>query len=71
MACQEMTEACLECKMPISVEMKSVAVHQEVPNEVVKAETTKALEIQYGDQLPATGCCRQPKKQTYGDDGSW
>jgi hypothetical protein len=37
-ACQEATEACLESKEPVSMEVESVAEHEEVPKEEVAVE---------------------------------
>jgi hypothetical protein len=37
-ACQETMEACLESKEPTSVEIESVAVHEEVPKEEAVVE---------------------------------
>jgi hypothetical protein len=47
----EATEACLEkAKEPTSVEMKSVAVHEEVPKEDAMLETGRALNKRHRDQ---------------------
>jgi hypothetical protein len=50
--------------------MANIAVHTEVPKEVVAVEIIGALVDQYGDRYLAGGCCRQPKKWTLGDSGS-
>jgi hypothetical protein len=43
MACQEMVEACLECKEPTSEDMESEAEHWEVPKEHATEETGRVL----------------------------
>jgi hypothetical protein len=53
--CQEETEACLESKEPISVEIESVVVHEEVPKEEATVKTVRALKEQYGDRHLAIG----------------
>jgi hypothetical protein len=58
-----MKESWKERRKPTSVEMKSLAVHQEVPNEEAEVETIKALENQYRDWFLAVGHRRQPNKQ--------
>jgi hypothetical protein len=49
------------------VEMKSVAVHQEVPNEEAEVETIGAPEERHRGRHLAVGRRRQPKKRTQGD----
>jgi hypothetical protein len=44
---------------------------QEVPKEKVAMNTVSALKKQYGDQHLAIGRCRQTKKRTQGNGGSW
>jgi hypothetical protein len=62
----EVMEACLEKeKEPTSMEMKSVAVHEEVPKEDAAAKTGRALNKQHGDQNLALGAvesCGSQKK---------
>jgi hypothetical protein len=52
------------------VQMKSAAVHEEVPKEEAAVETIGALKKRYGDWHLAVGCRRQPTKRTQGDSGS-
>jgi hypothetical protein len=51
-------------------EMKSLAVHEEVPNEEAAVETFGALKEQCEDWHLDMGCCRQLKKWTQGNDES-
>jgi hypothetical protein len=67
---KEMT-ACQEAMGAYPEEMKSIAEHQEVPNEETIVESIRALEDRYGDRHPVVGCHRQPKKWTESDSGSW
>jgi hypothetical protein len=69
-ACQEATEACLESKEPTSVEIESVAVHDDVPKEEAAVKIVRAPKEQYGDQHLAIGHRRRLKKWTQGDGGS-
>jgi hypothetical protein len=55
-------EACLESKEPTSVEIESVAVHDEVPKEEAITKTVRALKEWYGDRQLAVGHCQQLKK---------
>jgi hypothetical protein len=64
-------EACLESKVPTSVEMKSIAVREEVPEEESRVEVVRSLEEWCGDQHLAIGHCQQLKKWTQGNGGSW
>jgi hypothetical protein len=61
-ACQEVTEACLESKKPISLEIESIAVHGEVPKEEATVQTVRALNKQHGDWRLAIGHHQKPKK---------
>jgi hypothetical protein len=63
-ACQEATEACLESKEPTSLQVESVAVHEEVPKEEAAVETVEALKKRHGDVHPAVKSRGQPKKRT-------
>jgi hypothetical protein len=55
-ACQEATEACLEkAKGPTSVEMKSVSVHKEVPEEDAAVETGRELKKRHRGRHIAAG----------------
>jgi hypothetical protein len=47
---------------------EAVAVHQK---SLMKVENVGALEDQYGDWNLTAGLCRQPKKRTQGNGGSW
>lgn len=58
MACQEMTEACLDNKDPNPGEIPSEAVHQEVPKEGATAKSSGALKKGHGGWKLATGHCR-------------
>jgi hypothetical protein len=42
-------EACLESKVPTSVEIESIAVHKEVLKEEAAVNTVRALKTRYGD----------------------
>jgi hypothetical protein len=48
MACQEVTEACLESKEPASVQIESESEHQEALKEEVAVETLGAPKERYG-----------------------
>jgi hypothetical protein len=50
-ACQEATGACLKSKEPTSEEMKSKAVHEEVPKEDTAVKTFGALKKRHGDGI--------------------
>jgi hypothetical protein len=69
-ACQEVTEACLESKEPTSEETESKLEHQEVPKEETAVETARTLKKRHGDQHLAIGRRQQLKKRTQGDGGS-
>jgi hypothetical protein len=49
MACQEATEACLGSKVPTSVKIESIVVHEKVPKEEAAVNTVRALKKRYGD----------------------
>jgi hypothetical protein len=51
-------------------EMKSVAVHEEVPKEEIAANTFGALKKRHGDRHLAVGRHRKSKKWTQADGGS-
>jgi hypothetical protein len=51
-------------------EMKSVALHEEVPKEEAAVVTFRALGDRYEDRHLVVGPRRQPKKRTQGNDGS-
>jgi hypothetical protein len=71
MACQEVTEACLESKEPTSLEKKEcVVVHEEVPKEEATVKTVRALKERYGDGHLALGHCQHLKEQTHSNGGS-
>jgi hypothetical protein len=57
MACQETTEACLECEEPTSVDMESEAGHREVPTEEAAAKSSGRMRKRYRDRLLAAGRC--------------
>jgi hypothetical protein len=67
---RETTEACVESKEPTSVEMKSVAVHEEVPTEEAAGKTSGALKKRYRNRHLAVRRRSQPKKWTQGNGGS-
>jgi hypothetical protein len=46
---KEVTEACLESKEPTSVEVESLAVHEEVLKEEAAVETFRAMKERYED----------------------
>jgi uncharacterized protein (DUF3084 family) len=48
-ACQEETEACLDGREPTSMEMESVAVHEEVPKEEAAVKPVRALKKRHRD----------------------
>jgi hypothetical protein len=63
-------KACLEkAKEPTSVEMKSVAVHKEVPEEDAAVETGRPLKNRHRGKHLAAGCRRKPKEQTQSNGG--
>jgi hypothetical protein len=54
------------------VEIAPESEHQEVPREeAAPVKIVRALKKRCGNQCLAIGCCRQPKKQTQGNAGSW
>jgi hypothetical protein len=53
------------------VEIKAIAVHEEVPKEDATVETGRALKKQRRGQSLAPDHCRKPKEQTQGSGGSW
>jgi hypothetical protein len=55
MACQETTEACLECKEPTSEKMKSGTVYKEIPKEDAAVKSSQALKKRHRDQDLAVG----------------
>jgi hypothetical protein len=69
MACLEMTEACLESKVPTSLEIKSEAEHQDVPKGEAAVETVRALKKRYGYRNLTAGRLRKPKKRNQGNGG--
>jgi hypothetical protein len=69
-ACQETTEARLECKEPTSVDMKSEAEHREIPTEHTAVESGKAPKKMYWDWHLAAGRPGKPKERTRGNCGS-
>jgi hypothetical protein len=48
-------------------EMKSIAVHQEVPKEGAAVQNIGALVDRYGDRHLAAGHCRRPQKRIQGE----
>jgi hypothetical protein len=69
--CLEEAEACLEkAKEPTSVEMKSVAVHEEVHKEDATVKPVGALRKRHRDQNLAVGCNEKPKEWTQSNGGS-
>jgi hypothetical protein len=64
MACQE---ASLKSKEPTSVEVESIAVHEEAPAEEAAVKTVGALGKRYGDRYLAIGCRLQLQKHP----GQW
>jgi uncharacterized coiled-coil DUF342 family protein len=69
-ACQEERDTCLESKEPPSVQIESIAVHQEVPKEGAVVNTVRALKKRHGDRHLPVEHPRKPKKWTQGDGGS-
>jgi hypothetical protein len=63
-------EAYLEKMEAHLEEMKSVAMHKEVPKEEAAVKTVRALKEQYGDWHLIVEYCRQLKKWTQGNGGS-
>jgi chromosome segregation ATPase len=70
MACQETTEACLECKEPTSQKMNFGAEHQEVPKEHAGVKNSGAMKKWQEDKHVAVGRLRKPKELTRGNYGS-
>jgi hypothetical protein len=69
-ACQEVMESCVEnAKEPTSMEMKSVRVHKEFPQEDAAVETGRALKKWYRDQHLVAGCRGMPKEWTQSNGG--
>jgi hypothetical protein len=66
-ACQEATEACLESKEPTSLEVESVAEHEEIPKEEASVQTSRALKKRYGDRHLSVKRRGQRKKRTQGN----
>jgi hypothetical protein len=64
------TEACLESKEPTTLEVGSVAVHEEAPKEDAALKPIGALKKRHGDRNLAVRPCGQPKKWTQGNGGS-
>jgi hypothetical protein len=61
-ACLQEAGACLESKVPSSMDLESIVVHEEVPKEEAAVETVRALRERYGDQHIALGHHQQLKK---------
>jgi uncharacterized cupin superfamily protein len=70
-ACQKATEAYLESKEPTSVEIESVMLDEVVPKEEAAVKAVRVLKKRSGGWHLAVEHCRQLKKQTQGDGGSW
>ncbi|PNF39353.1 hypothetical protein B7P43_G18361 [Cryptotermes secundus] len=71
-ACQEKMEAHLEEKEPTSVETKpEVSQQREVPVENAVLKPVRGRKKQHREKKQAAGQCREPKKLTQGDCGSW
>jgi hypothetical protein len=66
-ACLEEAGACLESKVPTSVEIESVAMYEEVPKEEATVKTARALKERYGNQHVALGHGLQLKKRAQGE----
>jgi hypothetical protein len=71
MACQDTTEARLECEEPTSEDMESEVEHLEVSKEHAAAESGKARSKRYRDRHVAAGRRRKPKELTREGWGSW
>jgi regulator of sirC expression with transglutaminase-like and TPR domain len=69
MACLQKAEACLESKMPTSLEIKSEAEHEEAPKGDAAVKPVGALKKRYGCRNVATGRLRKPKKRNQGNAG--
>jgi hypothetical protein len=69
MACQEMTEACLDCKEPTSEEVESGVEHREVSVEHAAVKPGRELKKQHKGRHPAAGCHRKLNEWTQGNDG--
>jgi hypothetical protein len=70
-ACQVMTEGCLESKEPTSLEVESVVEHEEVPEKEATVQTFRALTKRYGDRHMSVKRRGQLKKRTQGNGGFW
>jgi hypothetical protein len=64
------TKAYLEKQEANQEEIKSVAVHEEVPKEQVAVKTVRAPKKRHGDRHIAVRRRDQPKKRTQGNGGS-
>jgi hypothetical protein len=70
MACQETTEACLECKKPTSVDMEPEVEHQEVPKEDAVVKLVEGWRKRRRDRNLATERRWKLKERTWGYCGS-
>jgi hypothetical protein len=70
MACKETTEARLECKEPISVDMESEAKYREVSKEHAAVQTGETLRKRRRGRKLAAGRRGEPKELTRGECGS-
>jgi hypothetical protein len=62
MACKEMTEACLKCEEPTSVDNESEAEHREVSKKHAAEETDRAPSKRHRDRHLAAGRLGKPKE---------
>jgi phage protein D len=69
-ACQEGTGACLESKEPTSLEIESVAVHEEARKEEAAVKPIRALKKRHGNRHLVVGGRGQAKKESQGNGGS-
>jgi hypothetical protein len=60
-ACQETTEACLECKEQTSGDMESEAEYREVPKEEAKVKSSGRIKKWHRDRYLAVGRRGKPK----------
>jgi hypothetical protein len=67
---REVSEACAEKMVANPDELKSVAVHEEVPKEEIAVNTFGTLKKWYGDRHLAVRRRRKSKKRTQGNGGS-
>jgi hypothetical protein len=70
MACQEMTEANLECKEPTSEDMEPKVEDQKAPKEGAAVRSSGALKNQHRGHYLVAVHHREPKERTQGNCGS-